>query len=73
MKIAIEKNVPVVNLAGRPMKYPFSELKIGYSFSVKSNNYSPLTSANAWALREKNGWKFKGSLSKGLLKVWRIK
>jgi len=72
-KINIKKNVPVKSLAGRPKKYPFDKMGVGDSFIVESENYSPLTTAKAWAERHKNKWKFKGSKEGSSLTIWRVK
>lgn len=72
-KILIKKNVPVKTMAGRPFKYPFADMKLGESFTIESEDYGALTAANAWAKRKKNKVKFKGSLSEGMLTIWRIK
>lgn len=67
------KKMPITANAGRPAKYPFSNMKVNDSFTIKAKNYSALTSAKNWAERNNKTWKFKGSMSGGSLTIWRIK
>jgi hypothetical protein len=67
----IEKNVPLVQTAGRPPVYPFLQMEIGDSFFVA--NVSRVRIGNAATSAGKTlGRTFKTRTVEGGARVWRV-
>lgn len=81
-RIHIEKGLPIPKLKGpgAKNKYPWGEMEIGDSFSVKlSNNpdkirLNLLNSAKNWSKYNNKNYKFKTRTIKedGVVRIWRV-
>lgn len=73
--IKIQKGIPVApNRRGRKPLYPFSDMRVGDSFEVTTDDRTSVgNSARQWCEREGNGWKFTTSANGKKVRIWRIK
>lgn len=76
----IEKGVPIPDLADKRLKYPFSKMGVGDSFttdvppdtSVKIWRNNMYCTSNAWGKRN-GGLRFHVEIEGDKIRVWRIK
>ena len=72
--IKIESDIPLPSsLAGRPKKYPFSEMNVGDSFVIQSRSERDSISGIVSRLSKKNGTKFTVRKTADGYRCWRIK
>lgn len=69
---AIEKNVPMVSIVGRPPKYPLRSMLPGDSFFVP-RGYRRSISASVSRIAKETGMIFRVRQVDGGVRVWRIK
>jgi len=67
----IEKNVPLVQIAGRPPVYPFLQMEIGDSFFAANVSRVRISNA-AYVAGRVHSRTFKTRTVEGGVRVWRV-